>query len=351
VLHLTNILTEYNLPILQRLGEKVDLTVIHAGKSLRREGLSFVEQVLQIYKVGPFSFTKENLYPLACRYDVLLISADIKWLSYMRLAFYKNRPFGICFWGIGVSASYTKHFDEIKHWDRVRNFFMSRADSLVFYSDYPIKKYIEAGFDRAKLFVAPNTVEVKDISSNIEKDILLFVGSLYKQKGVDKLFESYYRACKKHPIPDLHVIGGGNGYGQAKDWVESHGLNERIHLHGPIYNEERLAVFFQRSFACISPGQSGLTVLKSMGYGTPFITMRNSFTGGERLNIEDGVNGVLYSDEGDLEVILIDIALHKQKYILMGEKARKYYLNCRTPQHMVNGLFNAIQYAIRKVPS
>lgn len=344
VLRLTNLLLPYSIPILNILGKHVDLTVAHAGKPVKSNGLTFKEMILHTYKIGTLTFIKDNLYSLACNYDVLIILGDIRWLSYMRLAFYKRRPYRLCFWTIGVSASYSKAFDEIKRWDKVRNVFMRRADALIFYSDYPIEKYAHAGFNREKLFVAPNTVEVKDITMDVNRDILLFVGTLYKEKGIDSLLEHYLRASQYRKMPPLHIIGGGDGNDAVKKWIESHNQADSIIMHGPIYDEDRLAAFFQRSLACISPGQAGLSVLKALGYGTPFITMRNAITGGERLNIQDGVNGVLYDKESDLETILIDISENKQKYIEMGQRAREYYLNCRTPKHMVDGLLKAISY-------
>ena len=40
------------------------------------------------------------------------------------------------------------------------------------------------------------------------------------------------------------------------------------------------------------------------------------------------------------------IAEHKEKYIEMGRMAQKYYNENRTPMHMAEGLWNAIQYAL-----
>ena len=37
---------------------------------------------------------------------------------------------------------------------------------------------------------------------------------------------------------------------------------------------------------------------------------------------------------------------HKEKYVEMGDKAQLYYNENRTPQHMADGLWNAVKYAI-----
>ena len=118
---------------------------------------------------------------------------------------------------------------------------------------------------------------------------------------------------------------------------------------GAIYDFKKLEPYFRQSFACISPGQAGLTVLTSMGYGTPFITKVGAITGGEIFNIKNNENGIIYDQENDLTNIIIDIHKNRQKYITMGINARKFYMTNRRPDQMVVGLTEAIKYSINLV--
>lgn len=102
------------------------------------------------------------------------------------------------------------------------------------------------------------------------------------------------------------------------------------------------------ALACISPKQAGLTVLESMGYGVPFITHSNAITGGEVLNIHNGIDGVIFEDDHDLVNIIKEISINPSKYIEMGQAAKKFYDQNRTIDHMAKGLWNAIQYAYDK---
>jgi glycosyltransferase involved in cell wall biosynthesis len=264
------------------------------------------------------------------------------------LPFHINRKFKLIYWTIGVSADYDKRFDYVKQWDFLRDFIYKRADALIFYTDIPIKKYIQRGYLKDVLFVAPNTVEVyKEIDKKFNKDRILFIGTLYKQKGIIELLNNYKIAYNQsHNILPLYIIGGGDEFDSINEWIKKNGLYDKVILTGPIFDPITKASYFQKSFACISPLQAGLSVLESMGYGVPFVTMFNSFTGGERFNIIDGVNGILMENLSQLKDIIIDISGNKDKYIKLGNNALEYYLKNTKPEDMVDGLSNAIDFVL-----
>jgi len=91
-----------------------------------------------------------------------------------------------------------------------------------------------------------------------------------------------------------------------------------------------------------------LSVLASMGYGTPFITKKDAITGGEIFNIKNGVNGIIYSNDKDLVDILKDISTNPSKYEMMGKRAREHYLNYRKPEQMVQAFIDACNYVIKQ---
>jgi glycosyltransferase involved in cell wall biosynthesis len=346
VLILYNRLFHYRIPIFKLLAEYYDLTVAFSEGPVCNENLNFKTMILPIHRFNRFVIHKDNIYKLCKNYDVIIAYGDIAWLKYSTLPWHRNRKFKIIFWSIGVSASYDKAYDSIKKWDRIRDYFYKKADALVFYTDYPFKNYIKRGFSREKLFVAPNTVEVIYNEVNkTQKKILLFIGTLYMQKGLLSLMESYNIAYKSNAlIPNLSIVGGGEEFDVVQNWIVSNNLSKKIILHGPVFDINEKAKFFQRSLACISPDQAGLSVLESMGYGVPFITNKDSITGGERLNIIDGENGILLDNTKQLAEIILDIYNSPQKYVQMGINAQEYYNKCRKPIDMANGLSDAIQY-------
>ncbi|MBO9153264.1 glycosyltransferase family 4 protein [Chitinophaga sp. GCM10012297] len=351
VLLIQNYITNYNLPIYNLLSEEpgVELTVAHFGEKVKNER-KFSELILHENKKGPFHFAQENLRAICNEYEVVISLGDIHWVPLMMLGKMINRKFRLIYWGIGVSASYKNRFDENKRWDFLRYFFMRGADALVFYSDYPVEKYNKKGFPRETLFVAHNTVEVpRSAPSNATRDSLLFVGTLYREKGIFELLDAYREAHRINSgLPALNIIGGGDDFENVARWIKEKELADKIRMHGAIYDNKKLEGYFSRALACISPNQAGLSVLMSMAYGVPFVTSVNAITGGERFNIQNNENGILYTDAAELVKVLGDISIAPGKYIRMGEKAKDFYDNFRTPRHMVKGFVDAINFVQSK---
>jgi glycosyltransferase involved in cell wall biosynthesis len=348
VLILYNNLWHYRLPIFSILGDKYDLTVAYSVGGDDGKSHNFKTVRFPISRIGRFVIHKDNLSEYCREFDIVIAYGDISWLSFMKLAFVR-RTYGLIFWSIGVRASYDTKFNEKTIWDTVRFYLFSKADALVFYSSAPVIRYLQRGWDKRKLFVANNTVEVISTQPGEEKkDRILFVGTLYKQKGTSELLDAYSAAGKLfNNIPDLHIIGGGAGLDEVKKYVSDNNLSDSVFIHGPVYDEKILCNHFLKSFACISPNQAGLSVLKSMGYGVPFITRSNAITGGEVFNVTNGSTGILYEHGSELTDIIVDIARHPEKFIKMGVNAKEHYDSSRKPVDMANGLIDAIEYVLK----
>lgn len=346
VLLIQNTISRYRIPVYNELAKRYDLTVIYSyGEIL--DTINFNVVKIETMKISKFILHKKNIYKISKNYDVVIALWGLNWISIMSLVL-RPRKFKLILWGIGVSASYTVRYDSIKKWDKLNAFLIKCSDAAIFYSSYPIDKYYNLGVDKEKMFVANNTVAIsnKNMKENQARKALLFIGSLYKEKKIDKLLENYFQAFLQYEnIPILYIIGDGDEYENINKWINQRKMHEKVFLIGPIFNEKVLSEYFNTSIACISPDQAGLSVLKSMGYGVPFITMRDAITGGERFNIISNVNGILMESFDDLKTVILEIAGNPQKYLDMGKNAQKFYMNCRTVKHMVDGFEQAIMYA------
>ena len=177
----------------------------------------------------------------------------------------------------------------------------------------------------------------------------MFVGTLYKGKGLDVLIDSFRQALEiSGKEARLVIIGDGEMRDDIERHINSNNLQDSVELLGPIFDEIKLAKEFQRSLLCISPNQGGLTCPKSMGYGVPFVCHKDAITGGEIYHITNGVNGIIYQSDKDLIDILVDAINNQQKYIEMGQMAKNYYDNNATIRHMANGAIQAFNYALSR---
>lgn len=347
VLIVQNMILPYRVPIFNLLSKEFELTVAYSFGEIHQTELDFEVLKLSIYKISRFVIHKNSLYNYCKSFDVVIGMSDISWLSIMGLSFKKNRRFKTVLWGIGVRASYDTKYGETTIWDKVRYFLTRKADALLFYSSFPLQRYLKNGFENERLFVANNTVKVNKIHKEIVRENILFIGTLYKQKNIYALLDSYLKASKRiKSIPQLVIIGDGDEYQNILAWIKDHDLTNKVLLKGKIFDEDLLSSYFSRALACISPGQAGLSVLKSMGYGVPFVTQKSAITGGEILNIQDGTNGVLFKDDDELEDIITDISENPHKYIQMGRNAKLYYDSCRKPSDMVAGMSSAINFVL-----
>ena len=349
VIILYNQLFHYRIPVLNILANKCDLTVTYSeGNEVSvPDNVEFkVIYLKPIFKSERFIIQRENIRKLVKDYDVVIAYGDITWLKFSTLPWFNKKK--VIFWTLGVSASYDSGYDVNSTWDKLRAFFYRQADAMAFYTTHPIEKYEKMGIPREKMFEAPNTVAVEHINEEIKKDSLLFIGTLYRQKGIQYLLDAYKRNIDNPNLVPLNIIGKGPDSEYISNWISENNMSDMIKMQGAIYDNSEKAKYFARAYACISPLQAGLSVLESMGYGVPFVTIKNAITGGELFNIHHGINGITMDDISELPKIVADIFDNKNKYIEYGKQAKEFYDNNRTPKHMAEGLWKAIQYVLNK---
>jgi|26BtaG_2_1085354.scaffolds.fasta_scaffold00509_6 glycosyltransferase involved in cell wall biosynthesis len=343
-------LQKYRVPIFEELSKKYDINVVCDNKNeYKNDTLSFNLIQNEIKKFGPFLFHEKNIWKTTSESDVVVGLMNIRFLDLFLYSITPFRQCGLVLWGIGVNGSYEKKFGSIDFALYLRILMGMFADSLVFYSSFPIRFYKNGGVKVSKMFVANNTVSVLDNynEDGSNKNDFIFIGTIYLGKGLDLLIEAYCSAYLKigDKLCNLTLIGGGEGVELLQNEVNKLNLSHKIKFCGPIYDENLIYEKFKSAIISISPNQAGLSVLKSMGYGVPFVTKHDAITGGERLNIQNGINGCLFSNKNDLEEILIDASVNKKKYLDMGCNAHIYYKKNRTIYQMAKGLSDAIEYA------
>lgn len=349
VLIIYNKIWSYREPIFDLINEEFDLTVSYSDKKFINKVYNFKTIYLPVTKIGPFEFHNDDLHKICNKYDVVIGISNIRWLSLVLLCFKKKRKYKIGYWGIGVTASYENKFDSKSTWDKIRFYVSKKSDFTLFYSSYPLKRYINAGISKNKLFIANNTTQVYDVK-NVDydkKENFLFLGTLYKEKGINELLEAYKKLNELNSgVPKLLIVGDGPEKNSILEFIKNNNLISKVILYGSVYEPKRLAEIFSLSLACISPNQAGLSVLNSMGNHTCFITSEGAITGGEIFNIKNEYNGIIYGRDLSLLDCLQWLLSNKDKVKEMNINAYEYYINYRTPTMMANEIKKAIAYSL-----
>lgn len=337
-----DIMTNYRIDFFNYLSKNYDLTIIHRGPKVSGKLVLFKQIIRKCFKIGPFYF--QNFYNVIKKNDILITEANLRYIIINLILAFFPRNFKWISWGIGVSASYKKKYDLDKKYDFLRYLIFGKSDALLFYSKYPKKKYISAGINPSKLFVANNTFP-NDCEFRKKRKHFVFIGSLVLGKGLPSLLNEYHHALKSFSseLPPLLIIGKGKLKNELKFFIKKKKLENKIKLLGSIFDKKKLNNILSKSYFSISPNQAGLAVLHSMSCGTCFVTLKDSITGGEIFNINNK-NGILLNNTKEIRDIFKDAYLNQKKYIRLGKNAHIYYYRNRTVSKMAKGFSDAIKF-------
>lgn len=353
ILILQETLSSYNVPVYCIIAQSMDLTVAFTLKNEFKEELPFKTIQLGYLKIGGLYFMHKYFYEICSQHDAVIFLPDLHYFSYCSLPFI-HRKYKVIPWTIGIRASYKRRYDIARKKDFIDKIYgkiLNKSDAIIFYMKAPLKFWGNS-IDKEKVFIAHNTVDVihNELVNNKDKNTILFIGTLYKEKKIYELIDAYIEArskCINNKFLYLNIIGEGEEFENIKSIIKAKRLGDSILLYGAIFDEKEIAQHFAKSILCISPDQAGLSVLKSMGYGVPFVTRTNAITGGELLNITNKKNGILYNSKNELVTIIEDAFHNPQKYLDMGINAKKYYQSTATPKLMAQGHIDAINYVLK----
>lgn len=342
----------YRVPCWNILAEKYDFTVGYFFKDEAKDvDCKFKKVKFDVSYIGSLEIVK-GVRKYANDFDVVMIMPDFHTPIYAIIPFLPHR-YKLLSWSIGFRVSYVHpYLTQRPHniLDKIYELILRRCDANIFYIEKSKEFWKKTKVDLNKVFIAPNTTGVLPITIDLQqKKNFLFVGTLYRGKGVDMLIKSFAEAKSQiKSDSQLDIIGGGEMLDELQKLAEERGIAADVNFIGPVYDEQILASYFQKALLCISPTQGGLSCPKSMGYGVPFVTRKDAITGGEIYHMTPGVNGIMYEKDDDLTDVLVDAFQNKAKYITMGKAAKEYYDKNATPEHMANGAIEAVEFVLNK---
>lgn len=280
------------------------------------------------------------------QYDVVIFMQDLRVIDFWKATLNPFKSYKLIHWGIGVSSF------EKTHWltTILRNISSQFADKLILYSNEAKRYYLKSL--RSKIEVAHNTIEnykSKDFSC-VDKDIFLFIGRLDRRKGLTELINAFFKYISTAGTSDIQklvIIGDGIMKEELKELVAKLNIQNFVMFVGAIKDDDRKSKYFERAQLCISLKQAGLAVLESFSYGVPFVTLKNSKTGGERFNIRHNKTGFLLESEAELVDLLRYSQKNRSKIKNIGTNAYWFYQEERSMKCMAETFVKTIKLVLK----
>jgi glycogen(starch) synthase len=125
-----------------------------------------------------------------------------------------------------------------------------------------------------------------------EDEVIMFVGRLVHEKGVQVLVEAMPFVLAARPRARLAIIGTGPFSDEVRRLIDHHGLQGYVRMLGFVSDDQRNAVY-GRAMVAVVPSlyePFGITALEAMAAGVPLVA---SAVGGLQEIVEHGRNGLL----------------------------------------------------------
>ncbi|WP_331561843.1 glycosyltransferase family 4 protein [Chlorobium sp.] len=333
-------LLHYRVALFEILSRRYELTVFTTkfNRGTIEHGFTVIE--IPALHLGPFHAQiglRRRL--LRGRFDVCISFLDVRHIDSLAAVFFPITPRTFC-WGVWLTRSGIANY--------IRLSAIKRCEAALFYCYEHLQEVAELESDLDKLYVAPNTFAVPDVymaSSPKVRDSILFVGSFAPRKGLERLVRLFASALSEMPGHiRLVLLGDGSLREQLIKLTNDLGVSGRVEMPGRVNDTNVLAYYYSRALVSVSLSQAGLSVLQSMGFGVPFLTIRGSISGGEINNISNGITGFLIDDD-DTEIIknLRTIVKDPVRMLAMGAAAKAHYRRYASIQNYAQGFFDMLE--------
>jgi glycosyltransferase involved in cell wall biosynthesis len=153
-----------------------------------------------------------------------------------------------------------------------------------------------AGAPADRVYVVGNVPDLPAVLDRDPEPLVLYLGHLYRSKGVYDLLEAFAEIHKTMPDTRLVLAGQGRERDELRSLVDAVGLDGAVELPGWVDAGEKAALLARAACLVLPSHAEGLplTVLEAMTAGTPVVA---TAVGGMPEMIESGLEGVLVPSE------------------------------------------------------
>ena len=372
VILIHNIIAPYRHSLFEELSKKVDLTVYYCSiKPSSREWDLWPRKYDYKYKVLPripiktpiegFSLNPSILKEIIkTKPNVIVIGGYIDPTMWLAFAVAKLLKIPIVYWTEGIKEPWSILGMITRP---LRMLFVKKSNAVVVPGNLSKGYVISLGANAEKVFIAPNAIDNKlfiktsqkyqslkeDLKTRLGlkgKVVILYVGRLVREKGIEYLLRAYGKLEQEHNDIALVLVGSGPLESYLK------GLANSLHLNFKIIRaralEELIKIY---SFADIFVLPTlfdvwGFVINEAMACGLPVIGTRASQAAIEMIRIGENGYIVKEADSQELYTVLKYLICNPNLRKKLGEKAKETVEHEFDVSRMVEGFLSAIRYSI-----
>lgn len=185
----------------------------------------------------------------------------------------------------------------------IENELVSLSDKVIVCSSYMKREVCSVhAIDEERIEVIPNGIDLSSLElkeshsferalyARAEEKIVLFIGRLVKEKGVQVLLESAREVLLAFPECKFIIAGRGPMYSELEGMATD--LDSHVLFTGFVKNQEK-NFLLEIADVCVFPSlyePFGIVAIEAMGSGTPIVV---SDVGGLAEIVEDGRTGLI----------------------------------------------------------
>jgi len=241
-------------------------------------------------------------------------------------------------------------------------FIVPRSDAIVVPGTKHREHFVSLGASPDRIFIMPyasNVIFRKEDYESAQKlreklsigtkKVILYVGRLVKQKGIEYLIEAFSKLRKERDDVTLIIVGEGESRSELELLSKNLGIGDSIYFAGFVLNTE-LPPYYLLCDVCVVPSITHVkadiwvrTVNDAMGAGKPVIA--TDAVGAAFDMIQDGINGFVVPEKDSealykaTKKIISEPELAKR----MGEESKRILEQGFTYEHMVKGFMQAVE--------
>lgn len=152
---------------------------------------------------------------------------------------------------------------------------LRNCDHISVLSQALAQKTESLGIAKEKITLIPNGVDITQFSppSQTRKQVILYVGSLIKRKGVSYLLKAMPAVFQANPSYRLVIVGDGPEAASLKALVAELGLTDKVVFTGPL-PPDKVRQWMQQAKLFVLPSVEeglGVVLLEALACGTPIV--------------------------------------------------------------------------------